>query len=106
MHEIVFQHNLNTYSWLFVRTKPWRSGKTCKEWITEFLRKKTPRDIGACLYFHVNNDSAMEIVLTRLNGEAIEDNNRVYTSAQSPTILQIKLEKKVDTESSKKRRKM
>ena len=105
MNEIVFEFNQNTYSWSFYKTKPWRSGKTCLEWITEFLRQKTPRDIGACLHFHVNNDSTKEIVLRRLSGEAIEDNDRVYTSVDSPPILQINLEKVV-MESSKKRRKM
>ena len=106
MNEIVFEYNQNTYSWSFYKTKPWRSGKTCLEWITEFLRQKTPYDIGACLHFHVNNDSTMKIVLTRISGEAIEDNDRVYTSANYPTVLQIKLEKKVDIESPKKRRRM
>ena len=106
MSEILFQYNLKVWSWSFEKKKPWRSGKTCKEWITNFLRNQTSSDIGACLYFHVNNDSTMEIVLRRLSGEAIEDNDRVHISAESPTILQVKLEKKVDTESPKERRKM
>ena len=104
IHEIVFEHNVKTYSWSFVKTKPWRSGKACKEWITEFLRTKTPREIGACLYYHVNNDSTMEVSLTNLAGKEIEDSSRVYTSAESTTILQIKWEKTV--ESPKKRRRM
>ena len=58
------------------------------------------------MYFHVNNDSTMEVVLRRLGGEANEENALVYTSAEYPTILQIKLEKKVDTESLEKRREM
>ena len=105
-HKITFVHNMNTYEWTFPLSKPWRSGKSCEAWIEQFLRTKTPLEIGIYLWYHVNNDTTMRLVLTRLNGEEIEWSDRVYTSNECDTVIEIKFEKKVEMFSPMKRRKM